>query len=169
MSQSTYPAVELLWEKYSYNPFTGTLHKRKSGIHVRGFPTSNKRGWCIHLTWNGKRIQTSYGRAVYAWCTGAWPIHDIDHINRNPSDNRIQNLRDVTRRQNIQNQAKSNGGASRDPRRPHRWYARIQVDGHQKRLGTFATEKEARAAYLTACASRGFAYLPELVAGLRDG
>jgi hypothetical protein len=22
MSQSTYPAVELLWEKYSYNPFT---------------------------------------------------------------------------------------------------------------------------------------------------
>ncbi len=163
MPKSTYPAVDLLWEKYSYCPFTGNLYKRKSGIHVKGFLTSNKRSWNIHLTWNGNRIHTSYGRVVYAWCHGFWPIHDIDHVNNNFRDNRIHNLREVTVRQNNQNRRVFNGGASKDPRRPHRWYARIQVNGYQKRLGTYASEEEAQAAYVAACAALELACLPELL------
>jgi hypothetical protein len=151
MSQSTLPAVELLWEKYSYNPFTGTLHKRKSGIHVKGFGTSNKRGWCIHLTWHGKRIQTSYGRVVYAWCTGAWPIHQIDHINRNPQDNRIQNLRDITNRENCQNRANFGHWLERE----QRWQARIRINGKLKYLGRHKTREAAQQAYREACQAAG--------------
>lgn len=147
MSQSTPPAVELLWEKYSYDPFTGTLQKRKSGIPVKGFPSSNKRAWGIHLTWEGKRMQTSYGRVVYAWCTGAWPTDQIDHINRNPRDNRIHNLRDVTNRENCQNRA--NFAHWLESRQG--WQARIRIDGKLKYLGLHKTREEARQAYMTAC------------------
>lgn len=157
MSQSTYPPIELLWEKYSYNPFTGTLHKRKSGIQVKGFGTSNKRGWCIHLTWHGKRIQTSYGRVVYAWCTGAWPIHQIDHINRKPRDNRIHNLRDVTNRENCQN--RSNFGHWLE--REQCWQARIRIDGKLKYLGQHKTKEEAQQAYKKVCRAYGLPVLSD--------
>tara|TARA_R110000765_G_scaffold23889_1_gene60073 strand:- start:1652 stop:1879 length:228 start_codon:yes stop_codon:yes gene_type:complete len=34
---------------------------------------------------------------------GDWPVHTIDHINRVRDDNRIENLRDVTMKENLQN------------------------------------------------------------------
>ena len=156
MSQSTPPAVELLWEKYSYDPFTGTLHKRKSGIPVKGFATSNKRAWCIHLTWDGNRMQTSYGRVVYAWHTGAWPIDQIDHINRNPRDNRIHNLRDVTNRENCQNRA----NFAHWLERAQAWQARIRIDGKLKYLGLHKTREQARQAYVEACKAHNLPVLP---------
>jgi hypothetical protein len=88
---------------------------------------------------------------------------EIDHIDRNPFNQRWYNLREVTRRQNMQNTRRARGGAFKSGRR---WYVYIQVSGQTQKLGSFITEKEARAAYLTACASKGLAYLPELVRDL---
>lgn len=42
-------------------------------------------------------------RLAWLWSTGEWPKSEIDHINRKRSDNRIANLREATRSQNIQN------------------------------------------------------------------
>jgi hypothetical protein len=42
-------------------------------------------------------------RLVWFVVHGKFPDGDIDHINGNRSDNRIENLRDVTRRANLQN------------------------------------------------------------------
>jgi hypothetical protein len=39
--------------------------------------------------------------------TGCWPAGEIDHIDRNPWNNRWDNLRDVDRCQNIDNRDKS--------------------------------------------------------------
>ena len=63
----------------------------------------------VSIPWGGKAIGTNYGRVVYAWCTGASPENQIDHINRDWSDNRIQNLRDVDNRTNIQDRKDFNG------------------------------------------------------------
>jgi len=95
---------------------------------------------------------------VLAWIysTGKEPSGDIDHINGNRSDNRLENLRSVDHAVNCQNRraAPSNSrsgllGASYRPRLGL-FQSRITVDGKQKSLGCYPTAEEAHAAYLSA-------------------
>ena len=79
-----------------------------------------------------------------AWLTGAWPTTDVDHIDRDTTNNRAWNLRLVTRRENTQNRGTFKGGATQYR---GRWKARIRVDGKQLHLGTFDTQQEAVEAY----------------------
>lgn len=106
-------------------------------------------------------LQTRIGGYLYrlhrlAWLYvyGVWPNHDIDHIDGNPSNNAIVNLRDVTRSVNLQNRREAMGhnttsGVLGVSKAGTRWRARISVDGRQ--LTTYHdTIEEARAAYLAA-------------------
>ena len=88
---------------------------------------------------------------VWAWHHGAWPPIVIDHLNGNPADNRIENLRLANRSQNEANggrRGKHKKGAS--PRRNGRWVAQITVNFRNHYLGSFDTEDEAHAAYMDA-------------------
>ena len=154
------PSVGDLWDKYSYNPFTGTLHRRDNDRPLRGNHCKRTHQLSIH-----NHARHPYGVVVFAWITGRWPIQgmEIDHIDRNPFNQRWNNLREVTRRQNMQNTRRSRGGASR---KGSRWESSIWVAGRSHFLGSFTTQKEAQTAYLAACASRGLAYLPGLARGL---
>jgi len=139
--------VERLWELYSYNPFTGQLWSRRYSKPIQG---NKKRGALrISIHWNGKTIHTNYGRVVHAWCTGSWPLDDIDHINRDFTDNRIQNLRGVNRRTNIQNKQNFQGGAHFN-KASRKWRSKIFISGKQIHLGAFNTKAEAQAAYARA-------------------
>jgi len=86
---------------------------------------------------------------IWAIVHGRWPEHQIDHINRDPSDNRICNLRDVPGVVNLRNsslyQSNKSGhcgvywSKSRD-----RWVASINDDdGKQVYLGSFQSLDEA--------------------------
>lgn len=95
-----------------------------------------------------------YGAHRLAWfyVHGQWPKNFIDHINRTKNDNRICNLRDVTRSVNMQN---LNGpqGANKFlgvHKRKNKWRAKIEVNSKQINLGTFDTEEKAYQAYLDA-------------------
>lgn len=94
-------------------------------------------------------------RIVWAMLTGSWPANEIDHINGNPSDNRIENLRDVSHKQNLRNQSTRKNNTSGDlgvrfyrPRK--KWAASITVDGKTIHLGYFAEKEQAIAARLAA-------------------
>lgn len=50
-----------------------------------------------------KTRQYKTHRLVYAYFNGKFPAHEIDHINRIRTDNRIENLRDATREVNTNN------------------------------------------------------------------
>lgn len=89
-------------------------------------------------------------RLAWLYMTGEWPALAVDHVNRNPSDNRWANLRQATPRQN---------GANSKPRGAHglkgvhlhtrnrRWVAQIKKGGTTVYLGSFDTPAEAHAAY----------------------
>ena len=85
---------------------------------------------------------------------GDWPIGQIDHINGNKSDNRIGNLRDVSRQVNNQNirtaQRDSRSGILGVRVEGAGFTARLKVDGKSLHIGSFRTEDEASAAYIAA-------------------
>lgn len=141
------PPVEDLWDKYSYNPFTGTLHSKKTGKRIQGNKVTNKWGNTNHLItlyWNSMQYKTSYGRVVFAFITGNWPIQEIDHIDRNPFNNKPWNLREVTSRQSIQNRGNFGGTWVA---RHQKWQAQIRIQGKVKWLGYHSTKEKAMEAY----------------------
>ena len=88
---------------------------------------------------------------------GEWPRFDVDHLNGIRSDNRIENLRDVSPATNAQNERRAritNGssgllGVSRSSN-GRRWVAGIVLNGQRQHIGTYDTPEEAQTAYLSA-------------------
>ena len=82
-----------------------------------------------------------------------WDIYDksknnsIDHIDRNPSNNHISNLRVVSHQQNNYN-VKCKGYSW--CKNMKKWRTRIRIDGKETIIGYFDTEEEARNKYLEA-------------------
>lgn len=77
----------------------------------------------------------SYGahRIVWLWHHGYLPEHEIDHINRVSTDNRIENLREVTRTCNLRNTGNhsqnTSGVKGVNYHKGHgKWEAKIQAD-----------------------------------------
>ena len=78
--------------------------------------------------------------------------YEVDHINHDPLDNRMCNLRIVTPSQNRQNQSIRAGGTSRYKgvcwhKGAGKWQAQIHHNGKTIHLGAFATQPDAARAY----------------------
>ena len=76
--------------------------------------------------------------------------HDdfIDHIDRNPANNDVDNLRIVTNQQNQWNTEERKGYYYQKSKR--KYHATIKINDKPMFLGLFSTEEEARQAYLNA-------------------
>ncbi len=86
---------------------------------------------------------------IYGWFHKYNEVVDyLDHKNCIRSDNRIKNLRSVTSQQNHFNNSVAKGYCFDKSR--NKWLATIKLNGVQKNLGRFNSEKEARKAYLNA-------------------
>jgi len=55
----------------------------------------------IRIVYKNKRLTIMSHRLAFAACNLKWPENVIDHINKNKSDNRIENLRDCTQTLNL--------------------------------------------------------------------
>lgn len=150
-------AKERIFELVSYEAGTGALIRLlpggngvRAGDVAGGLDKSGYLKVCV----GGK----SYWAHRVAWLLahGEWPTGHIDHINGNKSDNRLENLRDVSAQVNTQNVRKARGtsgsgllGSYFDKRR-NRWFASIVLDGKHKFLGYHATAEGAHLAYMAA-------------------
>lgn len=95
-------------------------------------------------------------RLIFLYHHGYLP-NFLDHIDRNKSNNHIENLREATKAQNGMNsdKRKSHGGkpTSSDykgccwDKSRGKWMAYIQIDEKRKQLGRFDSELEAARAY----------------------
>jgi len=133
---------DLLHELFYYKE--GTFYNRftRSPTAVKDAPCAalSKKGY-RRIGINGKYYQAS--RLIWIYHNGEFPASlQIDHINRNRADDRIENLRLVTQTQNEWN--KPHKGCSFEK---GKWRARIKDHGKQVHLGLFNTEQEAQAAY----------------------
>lgn len=99
----------------------------------------------------------SYQAHRLAWLHhyGEWPEHEIDHINGNKADNRIANLRDVSRKENCENQLRpqrhNNSGflGVSWAKNEKKWKAQINHHGKKMAIGYFDSPEKAHDAYLS--------------------
>jgi hypothetical protein len=94
-------------------------------------------------------------RLVFLYHFGYMPENDIDHIDRNRSNNKIENLREVSKSCNSRNSMQQNSTSSGVKglswhKRDQKWQVHIAVHGTRKYLGYYSDFTEAAAHRLAA-------------------
>lgn len=173
MAKNDLPPAEVLRQLLEYDEDTGLLFWKERGPELFGLAR-------LHSAWNTRRagreaftaINSSgyrYGKIggaterahIIAWVIahGAPPVGCIDHINHIRTDNRLVNLREVTKRENHLNMkisAANTSGVTGVVRNRNRWQAVIGVHGRTVYLGRFTTLEEAAAVRRAAEVEHGF-------------
>lgn len=132
-----------------YDPETGVFRWKISnrGHRKAGDVAGSRVGRGTYRRVKINQQEYAAHRLAWAMMYGEDPGDEIDHINGDPSDNRIANLRPATRQQNCQNIGAA--GVRFEPDR-QRWLARICVNGRQKNLGRYLARDDAERAYRAA-------------------
>ena len=86
-------------------------------------------------------------RIAVLYMIGRMPKNDVDHINRNRSDNRWANLREATRSQNLINGRHKSESRGVNLLPSGSWRSRAFIDGKVVHIGCFSTKAAAIAAY----------------------
>ncbi len=165
MSARPFPTSERLLQLLRYEPETGKLfwlHRpREMFASQRACSTWNAR-------FSGKEALTATGtygyrvgnvdyklcaahRVIWAMVHGYWPADDIDHVNGDRSDNRLANLREASRSENLCNRGMSPLNTSGHKgvyfhEKTQKWRAHIKKDGKFRFLGCFDALDDALAA-----------------------
>jgi hypothetical protein len=138
-----------LFSVFEYNPETGCISKNGE---ISTYQSPGR-----------SRLKVSYKRKTFfahrlAWFLsfGCWPVGEIDHINGVDSDNRLSNLRDVSKSINQQNKRrprvdnKSGFLGVHFHKAGKAWVAQITHKGTAHYLGIYKTPEEAHEVYLQA-------------------
>lgn len=142
-------------ELFSYDPETGELRWRVSTAKkIKPGAIAGCKAEDGYVLVGADKVLYKAHRVVWLLEHGVWPTDHIDHIDGNPANNRIANLRDVSPTVNQQNHrqataASSTGLLGAFPKR-EKFTSAIRVNKTLKRLGTFTTAEEAHQAYLVA-------------------
>src|SRR5262252_2696367 len=158
--------IELVRDLFSYKKSTGELIWRvapKWGVKIgdrAGTIHTDEKGYvCRQIGYKRKIYIASH--LIWAWMTGEWPKHSIDHRNNDPLDDRWENLREANQTEQMQNIRRHRDNktgykgiwhqAGREHRdgKNYRW--QMMVNG--KRIYSserFQTAEEAYAAYCVA-------------------
>lgn len=172
MAARTLPDAEYLHQCFLYDPSTGGLTWRTRPLeHFKA-----ERGW---KRWNTRYADTQAGlprplsgyvyvsirkrqsavhRIAWKMMTGEDPLNEIDHINRDPADNRFINLRSVATAHNNKNKGNYRNNKLgfkgvalvRKTTHPYPYLARIRINGDLIHLGYFKTAEEAHEMYASA-------------------
>ena len=144
--------MELLFSILSYDPQTGSFYRKKRmGRFKVGTPVGCQAGKYLQINALGKRFRGH--QLAWLFVHGYIP-KEIDHINGNGMDNRIENLREVTHQQNNHNHRvppkhNTTGFLGVSYYKAGKKYsAHININGKKKHLGYFSNPEDAHLRYL---------------------
>ena len=140
-------------ERYSYDPETGEIkHKRLKRV----VGTVTAEGYLqFFFRMGSERPGPLAHRAAWLLHSGSWPDGEIDHINGIKTDNRMCNLRVVTRSENAMNRSvrrDTKCGLKGVQASGSKFVAKLCRDGRSYYVGTFDTAEQASEAYKAAAA-----------------
>ena len=134
-------------ELFEYDAETGDIiwkkHPRLTGKKA-GTVRKDRGGLILQFKLESKKYTIQGARVMWYLHTGEDPgDKGIDHINGDRNDNRFQNLRLATHRENCWNRR----GVRGYWRNRSAWRVDIRYDGQTLACGNFQTEEEASAFY----------------------
>jgi hypothetical protein len=127
--------------------FDGWFVPKDVGKGAGSIDVFGHRYICTHLAW------------LLYW--GVWPTYEIDHIDGNSQNHKIDNLRDVPHGINMQNMKRKKhnktgvSGVSFH-KKDKRFVVYLSVSGKTKRFGSYKTIEEASARRDEVCKELGF-------------
>lgn len=144
------PTVEVIRQMLIYEPETGIFRWRVApnfmipAGSIAG-STSCRDGY-VYIAIKGCHVGAH--RLAYAYMTGQWPDHQVDHRDTNRRNNRWKNLRAATRQQNnantrmLKNNTSGIKGVSWH-KASGKWRATVTLNNKQICLGMYHSIKEA--------------------------
>ena len=168
MAAKALPSPEYLRQRLRYDPDTGKLYWREhvsmsaqwNGRYAgREAFTARKQGGYRVGAVDGANMLAH--RVVWALWHGSWPDEQIDHLDHDPGNNQVHNLRDASQIENGRNLPRSKANTSGATgvvwcRQTNLWRAQITVSGRGIALGRFDSFDDAVAARKAAEARYGF-------------
>jgi len=133
----------------SYDPDTGVftwLVDRSNKVRVgHRAGVVNKRGYSV-ITIN--YTQHRAHRLAWLYVHGRFPENNLDHVNRDKTDNRLCNLREATSTENNRNMPRKKANTSgvngvHWSKSSRKWHAQISILGKTTHLGLFDDIKDA--------------------------
>jgi hypothetical protein len=145
--------TERVKELLDYNPETGDFIWKVTpcnSIKAGSIAGSTNHDGYHRIKIN--RINYASHRLAWLYVHGQFPQGELDHINGIRNDNRIANLREISRIANVQQRKKSWGksGYMGVYANHGKWRVAIQVDKKTITIGNFSCPKEASEAYIAA-------------------
>ena len=147
-------SLERLRQVLRYDPETGNFYwthrdtiKKKLGTNASIVRSHGYLNICIDSTYYYTH------RLAWFYVHGEWP-KVIDHIDGDKTNNRIENLRSVSQKCNVENVLKTRkhnkSGILGAVKSKYGFYARLTSQGKQIYLGHYKTAEEAHNVYLKA-------------------
>ncbi len=161
------PSPELLRKLLRYDPETGKLFWRCRPVEL--FTDGRHSAGRVCARWNtryagreaftaldsfGYRVgailnrRVSAHRVIWAMVHGVWPADVMDHIDGDPDNNILNNLKSTTQSVNMRNRKRpsdnTSGAVGVDWHKPKvAWRARIRDNGRNIHLGYFSDKADA--------------------------
>jgi hypothetical protein len=134
---------------FDYDPADGRLHRKDLSRRDR---RATAKGY-FTITIDNRVYQEH--RVVWLWHYGEWPSAYIDHVDKNPSNCKIENLRIALPYQNngnskISTRNKTGIKGVTTKKGSDRFRAQISINNKSKHIGIYDTKEEAAQAYARA-------------------
>jgi hypothetical protein len=140
--------AENVHRRFKYNKETGELFRIMIGGKLKKTGYHNVKSGSVFVGYNHKQIKITH--IIWLIAYGKYPHLWIDHRDGDPTNNKLDNLREATPSQNSANShayITNKSGAKGVSWSKYKWRAQIRKNGVAIHIGVYNSIEEAKEAY----------------------